>query len=118
MEAANGAVVRKHQSVPFSEVEPIINKALEVSKDSETYIMESIGYSNSPIAEWRNHNRVPVRAKYALEGFIAEHSTPPKVPQFSFDELTALFAALSGWRVPEEVRKTLVRKIAAEMQSC
>lgn len=114
---AEVVTIKKHmQIVPWSEVEPLFNQAIQATNSNITQVLAVIGYSSSSVyANWRDRGQAPVRAKYALLGLLSELRVKVERPvekQFTFEELTGLFAALQGWPVPDETRRTLTKKIA------
>lgn len=114
-------VPRLHEKVPFSDVEPLLNLLKNSMGIEETELLRTVGYSsNIANQEWRKEQKVPLRAKYALLGLAAELKLKMEqkpIRQFTFKELTLLFAVLSGmeFSVDEGDRRALVAKIAAEL---
>ena len=105
-------------SVPFSEIEPLLERAQRTSNASATEVLRCIGYnSSSAAANWRTRGTAPLKVKQALLGMLSEFETPLVHKQFTFDELTGLFAALQGWTIPPDVKQMLIKKIIKEMQS-
>lgn len=108
-------IKRRRQCVPWDNFAPLLNQAIQATNSSQTQVMETTGYSDSVIAAWRKANEVPLCAKYTILGLLAELRIKVERPigkEFSFDELTGLFAALQGWSLPDDTRRQLTKKIA------
>jgi hypothetical protein len=119
-------VARKHEKIPYTEIEPLINLLKNTTGASESEVLQSIGYAGNSASDWRRDGKAPLRAKYGLLGFAAElkveaaMAARPKAKSiFNIDELTLMFAFLSGLNfvVDDEKRKKLAAKIAQEMSS-
>jgi len=111
---------RARTTAPWAEFEPLLHQAIQATNSNQTQVMEAVGYSSGVIAAWRKADKVPLSAKYGMLGLLTELRVSverPAIKQFTFDELTGLFAALQGWTLPNDTRKALVKRVAREIQN-
>lgn len=110
-------------TVPYSEVEPLLNQLRTATSSSTTQILRTIGYdSSSSAARWQEQNKAPLRVKYALIGMAAELRLKAEMPpqpaapkQFSSEDLIDLLIALQGRTLPPERQKALTLKVLGEL---
>lgn len=111
----------KIATVPWSEVEPLLNQIRLSTNSSILEVLNSIGYdSSSSVAKWAKEGKCPLRVKYALIGMGAElklkTEAPPSPKQFSQDEIINLFAAVRGLEVSQVARQQLLIKLLKEIE--
>jgi hypothetical protein len=96
---------------------------LEVVKSYPSKDGTIVGYDAATWSHWKNTDKVPTRARYALMGFLAEQNAqipapPPSVvpPLFDHEELSWLFGMLIGITLPqhrvEHIRGKVAKAIA------
>jgi hypothetical protein len=109
-------IKRQHVSVPFEEVEPLVNQALQATNASVSELAATLGYSPSVLVDWRKTGKVPLRAKYALLGLLSELRVKIERPvekQFSYADLLAILTALAKDHDPNN--RGLIAHIAKEI---
>ena len=105
-------------SVPWSEVAPLIERLRSSLGCSQDEAMKMVGYTGTAVASWSRQGTAPTRVKYALIGALADlgiRQEATVVKQFDHAELTDLFGCVAGFAVPEDRRRSLVAKLAAEL---
>lgn len=103
-------------SAPWAEFEVLLDQATKATGSTVSGVLSAIGYTGSGNASvWKQQGEVPLRAKLALRGLLVELEVATHHQVFAFEELTAMFAALNGYPLPEPQRKNLIRKLAKEM---
>lgn len=111
---------RSLQTVPFAEIEALLNRAIQAADTSAPSIIRLVGYSPSTWSGWKQKGVAPIRAKYTLLGFMADmdiEPPPPVVePMFTHEELMVLFSRFLGGSslvtVDDGMRKQIVAKLA------
>lgn len=112
---------RKGRVVPLAEFEPYFNQlrtALDASQDEAGRHM---GYGGgSMFSTWREEG-VPIVALNAIRWCLLDLKQEVIAPvrptprQFTFDELTDLFDAVRDRPLPEDARRAIIKKLAAEL---
>ena len=107
----------RRQSVPLSEIEPLINQLRTAMNCNMDEALRLIGYAGgSHYSEWKQKNVVPVLAMNAIKWVLHDlHQEPVRKTEtnFNFDELTDLFAALRGLPIGDKEKRALLKKVAA-----
>lgn len=111
---------RKERLGPWSEFEPLFSQLRQATNSSNDEVMKLIGYSGATmLSAWKKEG-VPTLAFFSAKYHLHDLKVETKrevIKQFTFDELTGLFAALNYWTLPEEARRGLIKKIAKELQN-
>ena len=111
---------RKERIVPWLDFEPYLNQLRTKASCTTTEALQLIGYGGATqLSNWRREG-VPLIALNAIRYILHDMNIEverPAVKQFTFDELTGLFAALQSWTLPDDTRKALVKRVAREIQN-
>lgn len=111
---------RKRQArlIPFEKFEPLLFEIRSHFNCSRDEALRLIGYAGATtLSDWRRYG-TPMLASNAARGVLAIANLPqpmppdPPEPDFTFEELTELFALLRGYQVGPAVRKLLIGKVA------
>lgn len=109
---------RKERVIPWADFEPLLSQLRQAADCNQEEAMRLIGYGGGTMINTWKKEGAPILAVNALRYILADLNVPQEKKvekQFSFDELTALFAALQGWHVEDDVKRALTKKIAREM---
>lgn len=118
------AILRKHEKIPYSEIEPLLNLLKNQTGSGEVEILKAIGYANNSANDWRREQRAPLRAKYGLLGLAAEMKVeaamvsrpkPVVTRQFDHQELVWIFGLLIGIDTPQHRLDHLSARVADEI---
>ena len=96
---------RVRASVPWTDFEATLTQAVQATATNQTQVMETVGYSDSVVAAWRNADSAPLCAKYSLLGLLAAlHVEAQRAPErpYSYSDLLDILGALA--REPEPKR--------------
>lgn len=106
--------------IAWSHYEPLLNQLRQVlSSNSYAEVMQVIGYAGGThLPEWRRRGvpHVAVHAtRWVLHDLGVKTKSANRPGPFSTDELVILLTLLIGGGVSDEQKRSLIRKVAAEL---